>query len=247
MAKKEKTKTKKKKSQKPKKVGEDDSSTREVVVPGELLAEGMDYLPSQGTFRHGENIHAKKLGVLDKKGRVVKVLPLSGVYQPSKGDNIIGQITEFVGTGWTVDINAPHEAYLRDKEAMPKYSDTRMDPAKFYKEFDVLHAKILHVSNKGKSIHLGMRGREYRKLEPGIIVKVAPAKVPRLIGKRGSMINMIKKKTDCKILVGENGVVHVNGEAENVMRAVRAIRKVGELAHTHGLTEKIEKMLSDKK
>ncbi len=32
---------------------------KEIVVPGETLAEGMDYLPGSGTYREGEKILAE--------------------------------------------------------------------------------------------------------------------------------------------------------------------------------------------
>ncbi len=220
---------------------------RRIVVPGEKIAEGMDFLPSHGTYRLGENIHSKLIGLLDTQGRVVKVTPLAGVYKPVRGDSVIGQINNCVGTGWVININAAHEAFLKDKEAMPSYSDTRIDPAKFYKEHDVIHTKIINVSNNDSSIHLGMRGREFRKLDPGVLVIIPPTKIPRLIGKQGSMINTVKDATNTRILVGQNGVVHVSGEPENVMKAVRAIKKIDKYAHTRGLTGRIEKMLGDKK
>ena len=52
------------------------------------------------------------------------------------------------------------------------------------------------------------------KFRGGIIVDITPTKVPRLIGKKGSMINMIKDKTNCKIIVGQNGLVWVKGEED---------------------------------
>ena len=37
---------------------------RAIVVPGEVLATGMSYLPSGGTYRHGDRILCSRVGIL---------------------------------------------------------------------------------------------------------------------------------------------------------------------------------------
>ena len=51
---------------------------KEIVVPGEVVAQGMDYLPANGTYRLKDNIIAKRLGVLSVSGRALKIIPVSG-------------------------------------------------------------------------------------------------------------------------------------------------------------------------
>ena len=50
---------------------------RSVVVPGEKIAEGLDYLPAQGAYRKDDYILAGKLGLLTIDGRAIKIIPLS--------------------------------------------------------------------------------------------------------------------------------------------------------------------------
>ncbi len=57
------------------------------------------------------------------------------------------------------------------------------------------------------------------------------------------MINAIKKKTDCTIIVGQNGRVWIKGEAEDLAR--KAVQKVNQEAHTDGLTEKVSNWLDE--
>ena len=38
---------------------------RDIVVPGQELADGMDYLPSEGAFREGDKIISSKLGLFN--------------------------------------------------------------------------------------------------------------------------------------------------------------------------------------
>ena len=46
---------------------------REIVVPGEELAEGMDFLPSHGTYRDKDKIVSSKLGVVSVNKTIIKV------------------------------------------------------------------------------------------------------------------------------------------------------------------------------
>ena len=81
------------------------------------------------------------------------------------------------------------------------------------------------------------------KFKGGIIVDIAPTKVPRLIGKKGSMINMIKDKTNCKIVVGQNGLVWVKGDEDMEQLTKNIIHLIEAEAHTSGLTNKIKNKL----
>ena len=76
----------------------------------------------------------------------------------------------------------------------------------------------------------------------GVIIKITPSKVPRLIGKQGSMVTLIKEKTGTIIRVGQNGLVWVSGE--NVDKAIKAIKTIEQKSHIFGLTEEISKLLS---
>jgi exosome complex component RRP4 len=77
----------------------------------------------------------------------------------------------------------------------------------------------------------------------GRIIKITPSKVPRLIGKRGSMINMIKELSGTEMVVGQNGWVWIKGEPKNELSAMKAIYKIDRESHTKGLTNRIEDML----
>ena len=61
---------------------------KDIAVPGEVLAEGMDYLPGNGTYRDKEKIRAERLGLAQIEGRAIKLILLSGKYLPKRGDTI---------------------------------------------------------------------------------------------------------------------------------------------------------------
>jgi len=218
---------------------------REIAIPGEKLAEGMDYLPAGGTFREGEGIYASQLGLISVSGRLVKLIPLNGKYFPKKGDMIIGKIVDMGFSGWRVDFGWAFEANLSMRDATSEFVEKRADLSQYYDFGDIIAAQITHVSGS-KIIDLSMRGPGLRKLQGGKLIDVTPSKVPRIIGKQGSMISMIKEKTGCNLLIGQNGVIWVSGDRDNEVLATKAILKIEKESHLDGLTDKIKELLEKK-
>lgn len=73
-------------------------------------------------------------------------------------------------------------------------------------------------------------------------------RVPRIIGKKGSMITMLKKETGAQILVGQNGRVWISGKSRDEEAIIaEAIRKIEAEAHTTGLTDRVREFLVNKR
>ncbi len=68
-------------------------------------------------------------------------------------------------------------------------------------------------------------------------------KIPRIIGKNSSMLNMLKELLKVDIIVGQNGRIYINGDEINVLRTVNAIRFIEENSYKRGLTEKVKGMI----
>ncbi|SRR3989344_874630 len=214
---------------------------RKVVIPGEELGEG---IASYNAYEEGGKVFSRVVGLSEKRGNAFLVIPLSGVYNPKKGDGVIGKISEVSFSKWVVDINSPYQSVLPLNEAVEEFVDlTKTDLTKFFNYGDMVFAEITSVS-KNKNIQLSMHDRKCRKLREGRLIKVVPAKVPRIIGKNGSMVEMIKKLTGTQIVVGQNGIVWIKGENEVV--ATEAILTVERMSQSHGLTDYIKNMLEDK-
>jgi len=215
--------------------------TREIVLPGEILADVKEGRPGHGTFIEDGKIISKFLGI-PKMGEYISVIPLSGVYIPKRQDKVIGFITGIEKVGWIADINSPWDAFLPLSEAVDEFIDfKKTDISRYYDVGDTVYATILDI--KRGSIQLSMREPMARKLKGGVTIKITSSKVPRLIGKEGSMINTIKEKTRTIIRVGQNGVVWISGE--KVDKAIKAIKMIDEKSHILGLTDEISKLLSD--
>ncbi len=214
---------------------------KEIVVPGELLGEG---IAGFGTYKDGNKIYAKTVGLLSKKDKEFRVVPLNGVYIPRRGDGIIAIVKDITFSMWILDINSPYTAVLSLSEGVEEFVDlTKTDLSKYYNYDDVLFAKVSNVT-KSKTVQLSMRDRLCRKLVGGRLVKITPTKVPRVIGKAGSMVEMIKKKTGTQIVVGQNGIIWVKGEKQSV--AIEAILEIERYSHLEGLTDRISKFIDDK-
>ena len=77
-------------------------------------------------------------------------------------------------------------------------------------------------------------------------MEIIPSRVPRVIGRRGSMINMVKEETKCQITVGLNGRIWIIGPTpahEEV--AVLAIKKIERETHTSGLTDRVKMFIRE--
>jgi len=214
---------------------------RELVIPGDEIIKSMDYLPGRNCFREGDSIYAKKLGLVSVNRRVIYVIPLSGVYIPKAGDMVLGEISDIQHNGWVIDIKSVNEAFLPLSGVREFIDTSKTDLSKIYGMGDVVYAKI--SSTNSKSVYLTMQDIRSRKLKSGRVVKMSPAKVPRLIGKEGSMINMIKNKTNCMISIGQNGLVWFEGEKES--KVIDAIGLIEREAVVDGLTDKVSKLLEE--
>lgn len=219
---------------------------KEIVVPGELLATGMSFLPSKGCYRQGEHIYAGRLGLLNVEGKVLKMTPVSGRYLPHVGDTIIARVNDVLMMGWRVWTNSPYEAVLNVKEASGEFIPPSSDLTQIYSIGDLIVCQIINVTSQNL-IDVTMRGPGLRKLGSGRIITVCASKVPRIIGKNASMVNMLRDATGVRLHIGQNGVVWMSGEPENEIVVAEAIELIEKEAHTTGLTDRIKVWLEKQK
>jgi len=214
---------------------------RRLVIPGEHLGQGR---AGSGTYQEGDDAFSRFVGLAEEKSGFHIVIPLSGIYNPKRGDGVVGRVEEIIFSKWIIDINSPYSAALLLSDAVDEFIDiTKTDLTKYFNYGDLIFAEITTVS-KTKSIQLSMKDRRCRKLRGGRIIKVTPTKVPRIIGRKGSMVEMVKDMTGTQIVVGQNGLVWIKGENEDV--AAEAILSIEEKSHLSGLTEHIRAMLEEK-
>lgn len=210
---------------------------RKIVIPGEVIVSGEDFLPSDGARRSGKDILACRFGLAEEAGRVIKVIPITGAFLPRRNNVIIGRVTNITMYGWVIDIDSASSAFLPIDESPRFINKNEMD--QFLSIGDVVAAKIWSINQRG--IDLSLKGKGLGKLESGFIFRVSPNRIPRVIGREGSMINLIKEKTGCDITAGQNGWVWIRGpNIEAEIKARKAVEFVTEKAYVEGLTEKME-------
>ena len=213
---------------------------KEVVVPGELLAEGR-YRSSMGTYDEDGKVYSALLGIAELRGNTVKVVPLEGVYIPSEGDLVIGTITRVAGNNWKVDITGPYGASLHANNALRRPYDD--DISRYFDIGDVIAAEIT-AFDRNSGPFLTLKGRGLGLLTEGMILDLSPAKIPRVIGRSGSMINMIKDKLRIEAVVAQNGRIWIRApDAPTLNLAIKALKMIEAQAHTSKLTERIGAML----
>ncbi len=211
---------------------------KEIVVPGDVLADE-EYHTGRGTFREKNNILSSLVGLVAIRDKKISVIPLQSKYIPKRGDVVIGKITDIRFSMWNLDINSPYSGFLPASDVFGK---EKRELSRTFDVGDVLFLRVVDV-DEVKKVKLGLKGRGLGKFRGGILINITPTKVPRLIGKKGSMINMIKDETHCDVVVGQNGVVWVKGEPEMERVAEKVIKMIEEQSHTSGLTDRVRNML----
>ncbi len=214
---------------------------KEIVVPGELVATG-DFRPREGAEKDGENIYATVVGItyVNSKNKYVKVVPLERKYYiPQKNDTIVGVVEELAFRKAILDINSAYKGILDVRDTT---SDRNAEIEDIFSVGDAVYAK---VDDTSESVRLYAKPRRYGKLHGGRLITIPSAKVPRVIGRKGSMISVMKKYTNCRIQVGQNGRIWVKGEKAD--RVLEAIRIISAESHKSGLTEKITNFLKEER
>jgi exosome complex component RRP4 len=215
---------------------------RKQVIPGDVIAKG-NYRYGGYIEKRGDEYIALRVGLAEVGMDELKLNPLTGPYLPRAEDEVIGKVADINGFGWVVDINSCFDGFLPASFVFGReFSPATHDLASKFALGDMIGARI-ESSERSRDPQLSIRGHGYGKIESGEIIKISPTKVPRLIGKRGAMINMISEKTGCDIRVGQNGIVVVNGSPEGIVKSAKAIRMVEDEAHAADLMAKVEAYL----
>ena len=216
---------------------------RKYVIPGDVITTG-PYRPEQNTILDGKRIIATTIGISEIYDDSVRVIPLTGIYIPKGKDLIIGKVVSHSSLSWEVDINSCYVGMLPASDVFGRNFQPNTDEltSKLSKG-DLIAARIVNF-DRSRDPLITISDRDLGKIETGELVKISPSKVPRLIGKQGTMIQTIEMATNATITIGQNGLVVVDCEnSDGLLKAIKAIRMVDEQAHMANLTDTIKQML----
>ncbi len=210
-----------------------------VVIPGDFISDAVDRA-GEGTYVENGKVYAMHYGVVDEKEEI-KVVPFVGKYMPSKGDVVIGKIIEISFPYWIVDIASPYEARLHMSE-MP--GENRIDFGNMHTYLDIGDLIVAKVINTDVMMRVDLRLMEDFQIgSAGRLIEIPYTKVPRIIGRKGSMIKMLKDKCKCFIFVAKNGRIWLKGHEEGMNIAAEVILMIANEAHTSGLTDRVAHIL----
>ncbi|MFX0020900.1 MAG: exosome complex RNA-binding protein Rrp4 [Candidatus Hermodarchaeota archaeon] len=238
---------------------EDEEDTREVVVPGEVLTEDVsNFLPGRGTILNKERnkIISLNIGLKQIKKNYINVIPLRGFYTPRPGDKVIALVVDKNPVKYKCDINAKDFGQLKPKNTIKK-GRTRgfrgggpVQDESSTEKFDIgdiLIVKVLSADRLNKP-ELTTVGKYLGKKTGGIVITIDPPKIPRVIGRNGSMIKMLKNLTNCNIFVTQNGRIWLKGvDIANERLLIESIYKIASEAHTVGLTDRMQEYIINEK
>lgn len=189
-------------------------------MPGEKISEYA--MPSESTIVENKKTYASVVGFMDETN---KFIPISGVYRPKIGDSVLGVIIYARSNGYKCDINYPFEAFLSARDTRTRF-----------KIGEIFFGKIKYVDEVGN-----VDITNAHRLAPGKLISFPAVKIPRLIGKKNTMLSTIMRGTGTEIEVGNNGYVWLKGG--NIPLALKAIDVIDTQSHISGLTQQITDFL----
>ncbi|MFH1663812.1 MAG: hypothetical protein ABH986_03310 [archaeon] len=201
---------------------------KKIVVPGELVTEQRKRT-GEHVFAFNGKIYSDVVGMTDSESDTAFVVPLKGFYVPKKDDIVIGLIVSELFSGFLVDINSFYlsflsKEYLREPLKRGSVVSVRISKVNELNEADVTDARVFYG---------------------GEIFSILSIKVPRIIGKNASMLEILKRGTNSNFVVGRNGRIWAKGG--NTKLLFRAIKKIEQEAHTSNLTNKMSDFLVKEK
>jgi exosome complex component RRP4 len=238
---------------------DDEETSRDLVVPGEVLTEDTkNYLPGRGTIFNKDRtkIISLNIGLKQIKRNYINVIPLRGFYTPRPGDKVIALVTDKNPVKYICDINAKDRGILKPKNTVPRGKprgyrggapDRHDNSTEKYDIGDILIVKVLSADRLNKP-ELTTVGKYLGKRRDGLVITIDTPKIPRIIGRSGSMIKMLKNLTKSNIFVTQNGRIWLKSEDIAYERLlIDAIRKIEEEAHTVGLTDRMSEYIENEK
>jgi exosome complex component RRP4 len=219
---------------------------RKYVIPGDLVTTG-PFRPEANVILDGKKIISTSIGITEIYDDSVRVIPLTGKYIPKINDLVIGKVLSHTSLSWELDINSCYVGFLPAQDVFGRDFSAHADElSSKLKTGDLVAARIANFDRTRDPL-ITISDRDLGKIDSGALVKISPSKVPRLIGKRGTMIQQIEMGTEAAITIGQNGWVVVSCESpEGLLKAKKAIQMVDEKAHVANLTDQVKEMLESK-
>jgi len=219
-------------------------SQEQFVLPGDIIVTG-DYQPEQNVILEGDRLMSTAIGFSEIKDDLVTVTPLTGLYTPKTDDLVVGKVVSHNALSWEVNINSYYPGILTAFDIFGKdYSASRDDLSLKLNTGDIILARIANVNSRDPLITI--TGENLGKIDSGELVKISPAKIPRLTEKNGSMIETIEGSTNATITVGQNGLIILKCDnSAGLKKAIASIKMIGMIQYEVNIEDKIQNILDE--
>ena len=198
--------------------GQNDAELR-LVTPGMAIGPCAGKRIGSGAIALNDEIIATKLGWAREFNGTVSVDPINSSYIPRSGDLIVATVAEVRNNLWFMNINGAFQGLLPMSLAPWK---VEFGAARQHMDIgDIMLARVQEV-DEAHNIVLTMKGVGLRRLKEGIMSEISMNHISRLRGEGDSTLRELKEVSDCRIIVGENGRVWVDGDSDGIafMRTV---------------------------
>jgi exosome complex component RRP4 len=188
--------------------------TTHLVVPGQVIAEGDDFLRGHGTYveklKDTERLVASVAGHVERVNKLVSVIPVaSNLYSGHVGDLVVGRIVAVQATRWKVQIGDSCRlavlplsgVHLPGGVQRVRTQEDSREMRQLFQEGDLVSAEVHNMHQDG-TLMLHTRSLKYGKVENGCLVVVPPS----LIARRKNHFCDIQ---DITLLLGMNGYIWI--------------------------------------
>ena len=220
-------------------------SKKRHVLPGDFITTAPLRLHGNVVL-DGKRVISTAIGLSDVSTDSVRVIPLTGVYLPKIDDLVIGIIQYISGNSWFADINSCYQGMLLGQDVFGRGSyPTTSEMKERLVKGDIIFARIAN-SDRQREPLISIADKNLGKIDSGELVKISPTKIPRLIGKHGSMIQTIEASTNATITVGQNGLIILKCDnSTGLTKAIASIKMIDMMWNDNSIEEKIQKFLDE--
>jgi len=220
-------------------------SKKRHVLPGDFITTAPLRLQNNVVLE-GKRIISTTIGLSDVSDDSVRVISLTGVYLPKIDDLVIGTIQYIQGNSWFADINSCYQGMLLGQDVFGRGSyPTKSEMEERLSKGDIIFAKIAN-SDRQREPLISIADQSLGKIDSGELVKISPAKIPRLIGKHGSMIQTIEGSTNATITVGQNGLIILKCDnSAGLKKAIASVKMIGMIQYEVNIEDKIQNILDE--
>jgi exosome complex component RRP4 len=201
----------------------------EVVTPGQVLTDDARKAGNH-TYVYGGKVYSAVTGVVSLRNAKINIIPAKGPYRPQEDDSVIGIIIDIKPNMYEVDLGW-HVIGLMKSRSKRRRTSLGLQIG------DVIYTSVKYCGIRGVFLD---GGESLKKIDRGLLVTISPVKIPRLIGKKGSMLSLLKRETDCQFYVGRNGLIAIVGQdSKHEFAAASAIKLIEEESHIKGLSDRV--------